>query len=84
MDDGIAQGKYNVVCLVFIYPDPSHHPLRALFSAISSKAYWPCSTNTDNMVSTGQGTTHPFSSDVVDKLDMNIGDFNAIVYRFVG
>ena len=38
-DDGTAQGKYDVVWLVFIYPEPSHHPLQAVFSAISNKAY---------------------------------------------
>ena len=38
-DDGTAQGKHDVLWLVFSYPERSHHPLRAVFSAISNKAY---------------------------------------------
>ena len=41
-DGGTAQGKYDVVWLVFIYPESSHHPLRAVFSAVSNKAYGYC------------------------------------------
>ena len=38
-DDGTAQDNYDVLWLVFSYPKPSHHPLGAVFSAISNKAY---------------------------------------------
>ena len=38
-DDGTAQGSYGAAWLVDVYPGPSHHPLRAAFSAISNKAY---------------------------------------------
>ena len=38
-DDGTAQGNDGAAWLVDVYPRPSHHPLRAAFSAISNKAY---------------------------------------------
>ena len=38
-DDGTAQDKYDVLWLVFSYSEPSYHPLRTVFLAISNKAY---------------------------------------------
>ena len=38
-DGGTAQGKHQPITRRRSYPEPSHHPLRAAFSAISSKAY---------------------------------------------
>ena len=41
-DDGTAQGKHDVLWLVFSYPEPSYHPLCEVFLAISNKAYVMC------------------------------------------
>ena len=38
-DFGTAQGKHQPITWHRSYPEPSRHPLRAAFSAISNKAY---------------------------------------------